>query len=72
MCLSAVLWARLDGLYFANTKEQAAEAGFDDARFYEETSRPIGKRTLPTKRLAVPDAARALTLWANREDKKSY
>ena len=31
MCLSAIYWARLDRLYFAGTRCEAAEAGFDDA-----------------------------------------
>ena len=36
MCLGAIYWARLDRLYYACTKEDAAKAGFDDAFIYEE------------------------------------
>jgi guanine deaminase len=47
MCLSAAYWARLDGVYYAATREQAAEAGFDDLFIAEELRRPPGERALP-------------------------
>ncbi|MHC4471178.1 MAG: nucleoside deaminase [Planctomycetota bacterium] len=72
MCLSAILWARLDRLCYSNTREQAAAAGFDDARFYEETRRPAGERGLPTVRLPLAEAERALEIWKGRDDKISY
>ena len=36
MCLSAVYWARLDRLYFANSRDDAKAIGFDDAHIYSE------------------------------------
>ena len=36
MCLSACYWARLDKIYYANTREDAANIGFDDEYIYEE------------------------------------
>ena len=36
MCLGAVYWARLDKMYYANTKQNAADIGFDDAFIYDE------------------------------------
>jgi guanine deaminase len=35
MCLGAILWARPRALYYAATRTQAAQAGFDDALFYQ-------------------------------------
>ncbi len=35
MCLGAILWARPRALYYAATRVQAAQAGFDDAVFYQ-------------------------------------
>src|SRR3954465_1461729 len=35
MCLGAIYWARLDGLYYASDRADAAAIGFDDARVYE-------------------------------------
>ena len=40
MCLAAIYWSRLDSLVFAATRDDAADAGFDDALFYEELARP--------------------------------
>jgi guanine deaminase len=34
MCLGAILWARPRAVYFAATRDDAAQAGFDDAAFY--------------------------------------
>jgi guanine deaminase len=38
MCLGAILWARPRALYFAATRQEAAQAGFDDATFYQALS----------------------------------
>ena len=35
MCLSSSLWARLDAVYFAADRHDAADGGFDDAVFYD-------------------------------------
>jgi guanine deaminase len=35
MCLGAILWARPRAVYFAATRSEAAQAGFDDAIFYQ-------------------------------------
>ena len=40
MCLAAIYWARLDRVYFANTRVDAARIGFDDAWIYAEIPRP--------------------------------
>ncbi|GAA1521482.1 guanine deaminase [Agromyces terreus] len=34
MCLASSLWARIDRVYFAAGRDDAADAGFDDAVFY--------------------------------------
>ena len=36
MCLGAVYWARPKAVYYANGREVALEAGFDDDHIYEE------------------------------------
>ena len=35
MCLASSLWARIDKVYFAANRHDAAVAGFDDALFYD-------------------------------------
>ncbi len=46
MCLGAIYWARPDKVYYANTREDAAAIGFDDAFIYEEISQQIDKRKI--------------------------
>lgn len=36
MCLGAALWSRVDRIVFAADRYDAAEAGFDDAEFYNK------------------------------------
>ena len=33
MCLAAIYWARLDRIYYGNTRQDAAAIGFDDQAF---------------------------------------
>ena len=41
MCLSAVYWARLDRIYYANTRDDAAKVGFDDGQCLVHGNRPL-------------------------------
>ena len=36
MCLSAIYWARIDKVYFANTRQDAQKIDFDDSLIYSE------------------------------------
>src|SRR5215471_21434342 len=47
MCLGAIYWARLDRVYYANTRVDAAAIGFDDAAIYREFGKPIDGRAVP-------------------------
>ena len=35
MCLGAIMWSRINNVYYGATQEDAAKAGFDDLHFYE-------------------------------------
>lgn len=72
MCLSAIYWARLDSYYYAATKEDAKNAGFDDCLFYEEINKPPNKRTVIAKQLYRKEALQLFSFWANLENKISY
>ena len=72
MCLGAIYWARISHLYFAAGRKDAKDAGFDDDLIYRELEMPIGKRTLPTARIATPNALKPFSLWADKADKKEY
>lgn len=47
MCLSAIYWAGIRKVFYANDIAAAAEAGFDDSRLYRELAAPAQDRTIP-------------------------
>ncbi|MBS1519171.1 MAG: nucleoside deaminase [Bacteroidetes bacterium] len=72
MCLSAIYWARLDKIYFANTKKDAAEINFDDNFIYEEISKPHDKRKIPVMQIDHDDAKKVFDEWVKKEEKIQY
>ncbi|MGC9374802.1 MAG: nucleoside deaminase [Bacteroidales bacterium] len=72
MCLGAIYWARLDKIYFANTKIDARDIDFDDSFIYEELEKPIEKRKIPTTQLLREEAIVAFEKWREKEDKMKY
>ncbi len=72
MCLGAIYWARLDGIYYGNNKLDAAEIGFDDAFIYQELNIPPSKRTIPMLNLLPDEAREAFKDWDLKEDKVMY
>lgn len=72
MCLGAIYWSRVDRLFFAASRQDAASAGFDDALIYEEIPRPFGERRLPTTQMLRDEAAAAFQEWLSRTDRVRY
>lgn len=72
MCLAAIYWARLDALYFAAARSDAADAGFDDAHLYGEVAKPWERRALETQQHLPADAQQVLHSWKNKTDKIPY
>jgi guanine deaminase len=72
MCLGAIYWARLDGLYFAASREDAARAGFDDSFLYEQIPLGMHERKLPTSRLLQDEGTEAFTLWLRQPGRIPY
>ena len=72
MCLAAIYWARLGGLYFANTREDAAAIGFDDALIYEQVALPAGARRLVSRQLLAGEARLVFEQWRKKPDKVDY
>jgi tRNA(Arg) A34 adenosine deaminase TadA len=63
MCLSAIYWAMLDAVYFANTREDAALCGFDDAKLYAELRLPWTARALSMAHMPNEQAQQAFRIW---------
>ncbi len=72
MCLAAIYWARLDALYYAASRHDAAEAGFDDSLLYEQLPLPEAQRSLPTHRLLAKESSAAFKAWRRSESKIPY
>jgi len=72
MCLSAIYWARLDALYFAASRSDASDAGFDDALLYEEVSKDWGARTLKSEQHLQSAAQEVFEAWKRKADKTPY
>lgn len=66
MCMAAIYWVMMDTVYFANTKEQAALAGFDDSRLYRELQLPWQERSVSMAHFPNELAEKALRLWEAR------
>jgi guanine deaminase len=72
MCLGAIYWARPKMIYFANTREDAAAAGFDDSMIYEEMKAGIEDRKIPIISLGRDEALNIFEEWKTKGDKTAY
>jgi len=72
MCLGAIYWARIDNLYFANTKKDADDIGFSDKFIYEELEKHYTQRNLKTETMMREEALEAFKKWKNSESKTEY
>ena len=72
MCLGAVYWARVDRVYFACSRDDAAAAGFDDSLIYQELARPLPERLIPMEPLMRADALAIFAAWKIQSAKVPY
>lgn len=72
MCLGAIYWARLDKMYYANTKTDAMNIGFDDSFIYDELELKPADRKLQSEPLLRGEALKAFEEWTKYTDKIEY
>ncbi len=72
MCLGAIYWARPDKVYYANTREDAANIDFDDSMIYEELTKDFDQRKIPFVQLGRAEALKAFVEWKQKGDKTLY
>lgn len=72
MCLGAIYWARISKVYFAVTRKDAANIGFDDEFIYTELAKPPKRRKLPLKQVPTPNALRPFDEWRAKVKKTPY
>ncbi len=72
MCLSAIYWARVSRIYYANDRHDAAKIGFRDDFLYNEIPLPLDQRSIPTRRLLQAEGWAAFEEWDRKPDKIEY
>ena len=72
MCMSAIYWARIDEVYFANDLEETRRIGFDDAFQYEDFAKPMSERRIKSEQFR-PDLGDAPNkAWETNPDQHPY
>ncbi|WP_062043683.1 nucleoside deaminase [Lentimicrobium saccharophilum] len=72
MCLGAIYWARPERIYFAASRQDAADAGFDDDFIYREISLNPGQRSIPAGQLLREEALHVFRQWKESDRKIPY
>lgn len=74
MCLSAIYWAGIEKIYFANTRGDAAQIGFDDSFIYDQIPLAPKERTVPSLPMTAMhgEALEAFKMWSEKSDKIEY
>ena len=70
MCLGAILWARIDKVYYGATDIDAARGGFDDNYFYDVLRGNV--QFLKLQQIDHEENAKLFDIWNKKEDKKLY
>ena len=72
MCFGAIHWARINKIFFACTRLDAANIEFDDNYIYKEIVKSIDQRDIETEQLLRDEAIKAFELWRKKHDKIKY
>ncbi len=72
MCLSALYWAGVERIYYANTREDAAAIDFDDSLIYEQIPLAPDRRIIPAEQLMRQEAMETFLRWTAKSDKVEY
>ena len=72
MCMGAIYWARPTKVYFANSRTDAANIGFDDSMIYDELTCDHSLRRIPIIQLGRDNALKVFDQWRDKEDKIGY
>lgn len=72
MCLAASYWSRVDKIYYANTRFDAADIGFDDSFFYDELAKESEHRQVPMITLLRDEGLIAFKAWTEKTDRIEY
>jgi tRNA(Arg) A34 adenosine deaminase TadA len=72
MCLGAVYWARVSGVIYANTRQDAAGINFDDDFIYKEINTGMADRKIKFRHYPHPKAKELFDYWRTIDNKLKY
>lgn len=72
LCLSAAYWAHIKRIVYANTRDEAAAIGFDDAFIYDEIPKAPQDRAIMMEHHPHDEAQAAFAAWMAKADKILY
>ena len=72
MCLGAIYWARPARVFYACTREDAAEIGFDDEFIYKEIEKNFEHRQMKLVNLLRDEGLTVFENWTGKTDKTKY
>ncbi|WP_022823635.1 nucleoside deaminase [Hymenobacter norwichensis] len=72
MCLGAIYWARPRRVFYGNTKQDAADAGFDDQFIYDEIEKPLEERRISMIELLRDESKQGFEAWHLQQDRTNY
>ena len=72
MCLSALYWAGIERICYANTKRDAAAIDFDDSFIYDQLRLDYDRRSIHCEHFMRDEAMAAFRKWNDKLDKVEY
>lgn len=72
MCMATTLWARIDRVFFAADRHDAARGGFDDRDFYDLFSRDRATWDVRVHTLRLPESEQPFDAWLSNQGRTDY
>ncbi len=72
MCLGAIHWSRLEHVYYAADRGDAAAIGFDDQHIYQEFAKRPEQRVIGMTSLQREQALAVFARWQAMDDRQLY
>ena len=70
MCLGAIMWARIQNVFYGATEQDAARGGFDDLNFYENLKGE--SKGLKLEQIDHQKNASLFDTWNQKENRQLY
>ena len=75
MCMSSMLWAKIDRAYYALSMHDSSDIGLGDIPFYDELARPLESRQIipmVQNRELAGEARAVYEAWVSKPDKVMF